>query len=93
MPPRSQLGPKLDVVEDLAVERDPQRAVLVGHRLMAAADIDDAESGVAERTRPVQVHTLGVGPAVRQRAGHPFDQLRRRWRAIEIYDSGYPTHT
>ena len=37
--PVAQLGK----VVDLTIEHDPHRAVLVAHRLMAAADIDDAE--------------------------------------------------
>src|SRR5205823_3239941 len=37
---------KFDVIEDFTIERDPQRPIVVRHRLMAAGDVDDAQSGV-----------------------------------------------
>src|SRR5687767_11963816 len=37
------------VVVDLAVEDDPQRAVLVGHGLLAAFEVDDRQSLHADR--------------------------------------------
>ena len=39
------------VVVDLAVEDDPARAVLVGHRLRAAGEVDDRQPAMAEATR------------------------------------------
>ena len=42
---RDELAAQLDVVVDLAVEDDPDGLVLVGHRLAAAGEVDDAESG------------------------------------------------
>ena len=50
-----QLGAQLDVVEDLAVEGDPDGAVLVAHRLLAAVEIDDAEARVRETDVAVDV--------------------------------------
>ena len=41
-----QLRAKLYIVEDLAVKGDPEGAILVGHRLLSARDIDDAQPGV-----------------------------------------------
>ena len=38
---------KFDVVEDLAVERDPEVVIFIGHRLCTAGKIDDAETGMA----------------------------------------------
>ena len=43
-----QLLPDLPVVVDLAVEDDPQGAADVGHRLVAAAEVDDAQAAMAE---------------------------------------------
>ena len=42
-----ELWPDLSVIEDLAVVDDPEVAVFVGHRLMAAGEIDDAQPAVA----------------------------------------------
>jgi hypothetical protein len=52
----SEFLTQLDVVVDLAVERDPI-AVPVGHRLLAGTEIDDAEPAVGEADV-----TAGVGP-------------------------------
>ena len=38
---RLELGPQLQIVEDLPVENDPQRAVFVGHGLLAGGEVDD----------------------------------------------------
>ena len=45
---RDQLRAQLDVVEDLAVEGDPDRAVVIRHRLRAAGEIDDREPRMGE---------------------------------------------
>jgi hypothetical protein len=37
-----ELFPEFEVVKDLTVEGDPQRGVLVAHRLVTAGQIDDA---------------------------------------------------
>jgi len=39
---------EFEVIEDLAVKSDPERGVLVAHRLMAAREIKDAETGMRE---------------------------------------------
>ena len=43
-----EVGAQLDVVEDLAVERDPDRAVLVAERLLAGAQVDDGQPAMTE---------------------------------------------
>jgi len=46
MSPRLQLWPELDVVENLAVEDDPQRLILVGYGLRAGGEVNDAQPRV-----------------------------------------------
>ena len=46
-----QLRAQFDVVENLAVERDPDRAVLVRHRLLAAGEVDNAQPRVRQAYR------------------------------------------
>ena len=46
VPARLQAGSKVGVVVDLAVEDDPDVAVLVAHRLFAAGHVDDGQPGV-----------------------------------------------
>ena len=65
---------ELDVVEDLAVERDPDGAVLVAERLGAARGVDDGQPGVPERGALVAVPAVAVRPAVPEPAHHPAQQ-------------------
>jgi hypothetical protein len=53
------------MVVDLAVEDDVARAVLVGHRLLAARAIDDRQPPVAERDVNRVVEAVAIGAAVR----------------------------
>ena len=48
MPARFERRSHVAVVVDLAVVRDPHGAVFVGERLMAAGEIDDAETTMCE---------------------------------------------
>ena len=66
-----ELRPDVGVVVDLAVEDDPDRAVLVRHRLMAGRQIDDAQPPVAERRPIVDEFTGVVWPAMRDDVAHP----------------------
>jgi len=70
---------QLDIVEDLAVENDPDRAVFIVDRLVAAFEIDDAEPSVREAHLPILVEPKSVGPTVMQALDHlpEFPALRR----------------
>jgi hypothetical protein len=48
VPLLQQLLAQLDVVEDLAVEDNPQALILVAHRLLPAAEVDNAQPGAAQ---------------------------------------------
>ena len=66
---------QLDVIENLAVERDPDGPVLVGHGLSAAGEVDDAQAGVAQTdpTVGIEVDAAVIRTAVaqgRQHAAH-----------------------
>ena len=69
--------PQLPEVVDLAVERDPDRPVLVAHRLVAAGQIQDGEPALAQRHGPVDVVALVVRPAVAQGVAEPTQCLDR----------------
>src|SRR5882762_5432240 len=51
-----QVGTQLRIIEDLSVEHDPPRAVLVGDGLPATGDIDDAEPRASHRGSSVAIH-------------------------------------
>ena len=57
-------------VVDLAVEDGPDRAVLVGERLVAAGEVDDREPAEAERGVVVAVGPRVVGPPVLEPGDH-----------------------
>ena len=86
-----ELVTQLDVVEDLAVEDDPQRAVLVRERLLAAGEVDDREPRVTRarhgdrdrpRTRPGPrcFNAPAIRRADRARAAAGRRAARRRQR-------------
>ena len=50
-PRASSAGPVVGVVVDLAVEDQPDAIVLVGHRLIAGGQVDDAQAAEAEADR------------------------------------------
>src|ERR1700686_2814831 len=50
-----QLLPEFQIVEYLAVERDPQRTILVAHGLLAACKIDDAQPGMRQTYAVIRV--------------------------------------
>ena len=77
-PCAGQIGAQLDVVEDFAVEGDPDRSVGVGHRLVAGGQIDDAEPRMGQAGGSVlgYVDPGGIRPPMPDRADHPLQRLR-----------------
>src|SRR2546427_466569 len=66
-----QLGLKLAVVVDLAVEDGPDRAVLVGHRLVTGGrEVDDAEPRVQEGCLRPSLRGASVRAAMTKRLEH-----------------------
>ena len=59
------------VVVDLSVVRHPHSAVFVRERLVAASEIDDAETSVSQQGVRVGVQPGTVGTAVGQNVAHP----------------------
>jgi len=70
VPPRKQLLPQLGILEQLAVERDPDVAAFVRDRLATAREVDDRETSGTEGDPRLDVDLLVVGPAMGDGAGH-----------------------
>ena len=70
MAPLFQFPAQLDVVEDLAVEHGPDLSILVVDRLVAAGEVDDAQSGVGQADGRVAVESVAVGAPMPQLLGH-----------------------
>ena len=80
MAARLELAAQLAEVVDLAVADEPQRAVRVGERLVAAGEVDDREPAHAERAGAVDVHALVVGAAMDGDARHRREHVAARAR-------------
>ena len=92
-----ELGAQLGVVVDLAVEDEPERAVLVRHRLhRRRREVDDREPAIPEPDASVRGEPGrgAVGPAVDHRLAHAGDELAvdRGCGRVEAEDAGDAAH-
>jgi len=89
-----ELRAQLEVVEDLSVEDDPERPVLVGERLLAGGKVDDREPGVGQAGALVTVDAELVGAPVMESARHraQFRRGRPSGRGVKSDDASDPTH-
>ena len=88
--PGVELRAQLGGVEDLAVERDHERAVPARHRLVAAGEVEDREPAAGEADRELRVveDAALVGAAVVQRPG----ELLEEGRLVRPGDRCEPAH-
>ncbi len=92
-PSRSQRGAQFGVVVDLAVEDDDDRTVLVVHRLLAAADVDDREPPVAKPHARLGVEAVAIRAAMADRRRHPAQgRLVHGPRGIHVEQTRKPAH-
>jgi hypothetical protein len=101
MAERFELRAQLEVVVDLAVEDDPDRAGLVVDRLAAAGKVDDAQSPHAQADARLHVDSLVVRPPVPDDFAHAVNEvelvlLARRLAAKgddrRVRETCYPAH-
>src|SRR5436190_12272799 len=86
-----ELRQLFDVVVELAIADDRDRAVFVVDRLVTPGEIDDGEPAHPQRRRFAVVPALTVGTAMRQSA-HRLADARSAYRAIDADDSRYAAH-
>src|SRR5688572_18885740 len=67
----------IGVVVDLAVISDVQRGVFIRHRLMAAGDIYDTETAMAQPNVAVDKDSLVIGASVRDNVAHGLQDSAR----------------
>src|ERR1019366_964357 len=80
------------VIENFAVVGDPQRVVLVGHRLAAGSEVDDAQAAVAECNFPLHVKTRPIGTTVGDDVRHVAHDARVGRGAVGVENSRYAAH-
>ena len=90
--PGLELGAQPLEVVDLAVEDDPDGAVLVVDRLVAAGEVDDREPAHPERGAVPREPALPVGPAMHDRGQHPLDAGVARGRRRLAPDAADAAH-
>ena len=80
------------VIEDFAVVDDPQAAVLVGHRLLASGQVDDAQAAMAQMSPSVLMVTEGIGTAMLQHRCHALYDGGLRIAGTARYKACDPAH-
>ena len=76
VPARDQFVAQAEIIVNLSVEGDGDRAVLVVHGLRAVRrEIDDRKPPVPERDRSLHEQAAAVRPAVRDDVGHAPQQF------------------
>src|SRR5260370_32769291 len=70
-----QVLPQLGVVIDLAIKHDPNAAVFIGNRLMAAGKIDNAKTAKTKTDTRADIDALVVGTTVNNGLVHPVDEV------------------
>src|SRR5438093_3148779 len=66
----NQVLAQLEVVENLSVEGDPERAVFVRQRLVSAGYIEDAETCVSKAGAVFDIHPAVIRAAMVDHGGH-----------------------
>ena len=84
-------GAKLNVVEDLAIQHNPDAFVFIVDGLLAALKIDDTQPRMPQTDEGINVEAGTVRPAMRQRPDHSL-QPRRWWRARRASNTGDTAH-
>src|SRR5215831_13613016 len=83
---------QFDVVKDLAVEGDPQIAIVDRHRLMAAGEIDNAQPRVRQTYFVLRKHAAAVRSAMPERRDHRLEQPGVRRSAVKFKNSCDSAH-
>jgi hypothetical protein len=84
--------PQLEVVVDLAVLDDLDRAVLVPDGLVAAGEVDDGKPARRQSDRAVDERARAVRAAVAQRLVHGLERPRVDGASVERGESADPAH-
>src|SRR5215218_7939119 len=92
-----ELAADIKVVVDLAVVDEPERAVLVRHRLIGfVGEVDDLEPSKAKANAAVvgDPQALTVRPSMDERLPHAFEVLPRDDEVVRFkrHRADYPAH-
>src|SRR6266576_2679472 len=77
-----ELPTQFPKVVDFAVENNPDRFVLVRHRLTTGIEVNDRQAQMAQSNIPIKINALAVRPAMTHRPKHHFDLLAINTRFV-----------
>src|SRR5215813_3463084 len=84
---------KSGVIVDLAVVGDPDRLVLVCHRLMSASHVHDRQSPMPQAHRSLGPKPFAVRPPMAQDVAHAFHtRLVHEFPGVQTDDACYAAH-
>src|SRR5579859_2191184 len=93
VPFRFESVAELREIVNLTIEHDPDRVVLIGHRLATALDVEDAKPAMRQPDATIEIFAGPVRSAMGLRDIHARDQLARDRSAIrEIEFAGDAAH-
>src|SRR5208282_893519 len=93
MAPRQEIRAQIAIVIDFTVEGNPDGLVLVGDRLVAAGQVNDAQAPIPQAQRAVQVKALVVRPTMHHRVRSALERNRiSRLARTEIEDATNAAH-
>jgi hypothetical protein len=79
-----QVFPQVPVVVDFSVENYPQRAIVVAHGLVTAAQVNDRQTPMAQADEVIKVGTVVIGAPMLQCVGHGLNIYRRHTHRVEL---------
>src|SRR5262249_54755987 len=89
---RLQIRPQLDVIVDFAVVDQADARLLIDHRLMASAHVDDRQAAVAEPDGAPRPQTRPVWPPMAPEIAHSRQPRLIDRPAVKRNDSDDATH-
>jgi len=70
VPASFEFGAQLHIIKHLAIEDDPECAVLIADGLLAARKVDDAQAGISQADTIGEINAELVRPAMADHAKH-----------------------
>ncbi len=90
---RLEHSPQFDVIEDLAIVGDADRAVRIGHGLGGIGrQVDDGQAAMSEPRAGTHMDALAIGAAMGNRPAHAPQQRRGLLRRQGAAIAGYAAH-
>src|SRR5579864_7899152 len=90
MPLPGKLRHQLGIVVDLAVEHNDGGFIFIEDRLLPAAQINDAQTAMAQADIPIEKISVVIRATMRQRSRHaPQDAFADMIISVEVHNAAY----